>query len=391
MPWTAALAGDLSLFTETIWSAAAALAERARRQRERTVEVATGADAVNRAAPAWRAIERAGGAATPFQSLDFAACAAQVHLRRGETPRIAVVSEAGRPMAVLPTVVRVWNGIRTIQFLGDPLIQYGDVAADPEAGPAHIQAAWHAAADPAAGQFVYLRKVRADARIAPLLGSATTVVAEHEAPFIAVQAPAAVSARDARELRRLRRRLAELGETKFEVLHGAVARFAVAEALACKRGWLDARGLGSSVVGDPDWEQALIALADAPQLRVARLSVGGRTAAVEIGLVHGGRWCAYLGALAPEFAKAGPGQIQMADTVAHCRDNGLATYDLLAPADEYKRRMTRQAIPVRDHAAALGAGGRFGLLLARLVPLAKGWTGRLPRGLRRSLLGARPG
>lgn len=391
MPWTAALAGDLSLFAETVWSAAAALAERARRRQEQTVEVVTGADAVAAAAPAWRSIEQAGGAATPFQCSAFAQIAAEAHLRRGETPRIVIVRDARRPMVVFPTVERVWRGVRTVQFLGDPLTQYGDVAAAPDATPSHIEAAWQAAADPAGGQFVYLRKVRADARIASLLDLATSTVAVHEAPFVDVNAPAACNARDARELRRLRRRLAEHGAVDFAVLRGAAARTAAAEALAFKREWLASRGLSSSVIGDPVWEDALMALTGGPHLRVAQLRAGGRTAAIEIGFDHAGHWHCFLGALAPEFAKAGPGQIQMAETIGHCRDNGIATYDLLAPADDYKRRLTRDAITVRDHAASIRPGGHFGLLLARLVPIAKQIAAKLPPAMRRSLFSTRSG
>jgi CelD/BcsL family acetyltransferase involved in cellulose biosynthesis len=385
LPWTAALAGDLSIFAETVWSAAGAFAERARRCRAQTVEVVTGADAVASATSAWRCIEQAGGTATPFQCHDFASIVAEAHHRNGETPRIVIVRDARRPMVVFPTVTRVWRGVRTIQFLGDPLTQYGDIAAAPDATPSHILAAWKAATDPAAGQFVYLRKVRADARIAPLLAAEASTVASHEAPFVDVQAPAALNARDARELRRLRRRLAEHGDVNFAVLRGAAARMAAAEALAFKREWLASRGLSSSVIGDPVWEGALMALIGGPNARVARLSAGGRTAAIEIGLVHADQWHCYLGALAPEFAKAGPGQIQMDETIAYCRENGIAAYDLLAPADEYKRRITRDTIAVNDHAVSLGAGGRFGLLLARLVPLAKQLAAKLPARLRRSM------
>jgi CelD/BcsL family acetyltransferase involved in cellulose biosynthesis len=389
LPLTAAIAGDLSIFAETIWSAAAALAERARRRQEQTVEVLAGNDAVASAAPAWRSIEQAGGTATPFQCLDFARVASEAHQRNGETPRIVIVRDARRPMVVFPTVTRIWKGVRTIQFLGDPLTQYGDIAAAPEATPAHIQAAWQAAADPAAGQFVYLRKVRADARIAPLLAAQTGTVATHQAPFVDVQAPATLNARDARELRRLRRRLAKHGEVDFAVLRGGAARMAAAEALSLKREWLAGRGLNSSVIGNPVWEDALMAMIDGPHACVARLSVGGRTAAIEIGLVHAGNWHCYLGALAPEFAKAGPGQIQMAETIAHCLNDGLSAYDLLAPADEYKRRITRDAVAVSDHAVSLGATGRFGLLLAHLVPVAKRFAEKLPPQVRRSLLRSR--
>jgi hypothetical protein len=69
----------------------------------------------------------------------------------------------------------------------------------------------------------------------------------------------------------------------------------VFEALALKSAWISARGLTSSVIGDPDWEASLLSLTNSDSVQVARLSVGGATAAIEIGLVQDGHWRAFLG------------------------------------------------------------------------------------------------
>ena len=394
VPFTAALAGDLSLFIDSVWSAGAALVQSARERRAARaadIAVASGEDAIELVAPAWRSIESVAGGSTAFQSLALAERAAEAHLRCGEIPRIIVVHEAGRPVVVFPTVITRWSGIPTIRFLGDPLIQYGDAIVAPEATAAHIEAAWRAAADPAAGKLIYLRKVRGDARIAPVLARTMKVLAVHEAPYIDAHRPAAPCPRDARELRRFRRRLAEFGDPSFEILRGREALGAVREAFDMKRGWLDARGLPSSVVGRSDWEHAILGLAarGASTLQVARLAVGGRTAAIEIGLVDGGRWCAFLGATAPQFAKAGPGHVQMEETIAHCRRNGIAVYDLLSPADAYKRTLAHDAVVVRDHAAALSGAGWLGVLAARSVPILKDVAARMPTRLRRTIMSFR--
>jgi CelD/BcsL family acetyltransferase involved in cellulose biosynthesis len=121
-------------------------------------------------------------------------------------------------------------------------------------------------------------------------------------------------------------------------------------------------------------------------LRVARLSVGGRTAAIEVGFVHERVWYAYIGATAPFAAKAGPGHVQMAELIAHCRAEHLATYDLQAPADPYKRTIAHGAIAVRDHAAMLTASGWLGLAAARAGPAIKQLLTRMPPGLRRAVV-----
>ena len=192
MPLTAALAGDLSLFVDSIWSAGTALTESARRHlhsREADITVAVGEDAVARVAPAWRNIEQNGGAATPFQSLAFAQRTAEVHLRRGETPRIVVVHDSGRPAVVFPAVVGRWHGIPTLRFLGDPLIQYGDVIAAPDVSPKLLETAWRAATQSSGAWLVHLRKVRDGARIASTLARTTSILAEYECGASAAGSP----------------------------------------------------------------------------------------------------------------------------------------------------------------------------------------------------------
>jgi len=391
VPITAALAGDLSIIADTLWSTAAALTEGGRLRRSgcrAEIAVVEGADAMALAEPAWRSIEEAGGAATAFQTFAVAKRAAEAHLRRDEIPRIVMVRDGDRPMVVFPIALARRGGITAARFLGDPLIQYGDVVAAPGATMAHLEAAWHAVADPAAAQFIHLRKVRADARVAPLLARTAIVVAEHEAPYVDVRAQTAIGPRDARELRRFRRRLAEQGDLHFDVLSGSAAQTAVREALAIKRDWLAARGMPSSVIGNASWEEALMMLVspEPTPIRVARLKAGGRTAAIEVGFIHGPVWYAYIGATAPFAAKAGPGHVQMAELLAHCRAERLATYDLQAPADPYKRTIAHGTVAVRDHAAMLTASGWLGLAAARASSAAKNLLTRMPPGLRRALM-----
>jgi CelD/BcsL family acetyltransferase involved in cellulose biosynthesis len=386
--------GDLPLLIElahdTLWGASAALAERkAPRQHARhSVDVAEGEDAVALVAPDWQALEARDGASSAFQTLALAEHAAAAHLQRGDQVRIVVVRENGRPTVIFPTAVSRIGGLRIIRFLGDPLIQYGDIIAAPGTSPATIAAAYRTAADSRHGTLMLLRRVRADARLAPFLArTSSPISAGQSAPFIDLRAAPKYNARDERELRRFRRRLGERGECHFTLLAGEDARRATSEALALKRAWLAERGMPSSVIGNADWENAIEAMAGDPGLvRVARLSVGGRTAALEVALLHGGRWHAFIGARAPEFEKAGPGHVQMADTIAACRDRGITVYDLLAPNDPYKHAIAHDAVAINDYAMALTHVGGIGLALAPMLPTLKRAAARLPCGVRRLLL-----
>jgi CelD/BcsL family acetyltransferase involved in cellulose biosynthesis len=385
----ATLIGDIPFALDMLSSMIAAVPKAVVRPAQPAdVSVAQGADALEQVAADWHAVEQAGGAVTPFQTFAVAKASVPAHLRRGEIPRIVVVRERGRAVAVFPAVVGRFARRPVIRFLGDPLIQYGDVLASPEAGLSHIAAAWRAVADPAVASAVYLRKVRADARIAPLLTDMTTTVAHAEAPFVDLSQPSRQP--DSKQFRRFRRKLAQTGEVHFEEVSGPAARATVLEALDLKREWLAARGFGSSVVGDPQWENTLAELAagigGAGPLRAARLTVDGRTAAIELGLRCGPQWCSYLGATAPEFAKCGAGHVLTEEIIAHCRQEGLSAYDLLAPSAEYKRAIQHGAVAVRDHAVALTLDGRLSVLALRMAPGLKSAVGAMPSGLRGALL-----
>ena len=392
---TALFLEDFGLIVDAMSSASSTLAARLRPRALVTdtaspaVAVFQGANAVEQASADWQATERAGGAATPFQSFAMARAAADGHLRRGEVPRIVVVRRDGRPVVILPTVLVKQFGLTVARFLGDPLIQYGDLLCEPGTAKRDIEAAWRAAADPAVAHAVHFRKVRADARIAPVLRDEATASNRDEAPFLDIARAPAHGGDEPRKLRLSRRKLSSLGELRLDVTQGDDARAHLRAALAIKRSWLAARRLPSSVIGDRDWEEALERLIDhggAMRLRVAVLSVAERPAAYEVAFTIGDRWYAFMGAIVEEFARYSPGRVQVADTIHHCRANGFSHYDLLAPADDVKRGYCSGAVAVADYSCALRPGGYLLSAATRLSPAAKTLFVRLPARVRQPLL-----
>ncbi len=354
------------------------------------VDIVDGADAVTKCAADWQSIEAAGSPSTPFQSLSVAEAVAAAHIRRGEHPRLVVVRQFGRPVLIFPTVIASWLGLPVIRFLGDPLIQYGDMVATSDARHEHYAAAWDAAMDPKLASVALFRKVRADAKAAPFLAKVANVTKIQEAPFIDLYRPSALNARDKRELMRLRRRLSDRGDVQFELASGPIARDLLQGTLEIKRAWLREHTMLSAVIGDPDWERTLFELCDrdcgGAKLMIARLTVGGSMAATEVGFMDDRCWFAFLGAYSPEFSRAGPGQVLTADIVAHCRKERLSTYDLMPPSESYKRALANRFIPVTDYALALTSVGRLATIAARLVPEAKMLFESMPAGLRRVVL-----
>jgi CelD/BcsL family acetyltransferase involved in cellulose biosynthesis len=346
-------------------------------------EIYSGKHALDQAAGDWRAIEREGALSTPFQAFAVAEAAINAHLAHGHEPHIIVVREHGMPVAILPLVMTTMAGSRVLRFLGDPLIQYGDAILSRAGNEAHLVQALHAAGKLGADAAL-LRKVRSDAKISPLLSRRAHVSSVEEAPYVDLRREATLPPRDARELRRYRRRLAEIGEVKLNITRGDGAIECVRTALELKRNWLSAKGFTSSVIGDAHWEQVLVSLVTehANLLACARLEVGGRLAAIEVAVTHNKRWHAFLGAIDPSFAKSGPGQVQMADTIAHAREQGFLAYDLLAPADPFKRVIATGAIAVCDYALPLSLQGQVAARAFRFAPQAKSLLSKLPAPIR---------
>jgi CelD/BcsL family acetyltransferase involved in cellulose biosynthesis len=346
-------------------------------------EIFSGADALDAVASDWRAIEREGALLTPFQSFTLAQAAMAAHLAHGHEPHIIVVREHGAAVAILPLVLTSMAGSRVLRFLGDPLIQYGDALLSRAGNEAHLTQAILAAGKLGADAAL-LRKVRSDAKLAALLSRRAHVSMVEEAPYVDLRRETGLPPRDMRELRRYRRRLAEQGEVKLHLTQGGNALECVRTALELKRDWLARKGYSSSVIGDPHWEQVLVSLVSehANLLACARLEVGGKLAAIEVAITHGKRWHAFLGATNPEFAKSGPGQVQMADTIAHAREQGFLAYDLLAPADPFKRVIATGAIAVCDYALPLSLQGQVAARALRFAPQAKSLLGKLPAPIR---------
>ncbi len=314
---------------------------------------------------------------------------ANAHLHRGEIPRIAVVRRDGRPVVIFPTVLVNQFGFKVARFLGEPLIQYGDVLCEPGTAKRDLTAAWQAAADPAAAHAIHLRKVRADARIVPILKDKATASNRDKAPFPDIARASICADNEPRQLRRSRRKLTLLGALRLDMTQGETARGHLRDALAIKRRWLATRNLSSGVIGNGDWEDVLERLIDhggGMRLRVAVLHVAGRPAAYEVAFTIGDRWNAFMGAIVEEFARRSPRRVQVADTIGYCRANGFTHYNLLAPADEVKRGYCSGAVAVAGYARALRPGGHLLSAAAHLSPAAKALFVRLSAALRKPIL-----
>lgn len=338
----------------------------------------------------WRVLAAQAPDETAFLGYGFASAAARYHEERGRRVLIARACAADGATCLLPVAVSRVGGVKVAHALGDPLAQYGDALAPAGTDPAIVEAALAALTARRDIDVLAFRRVRDGSALQAGLariGAAATAVGE--APFGALDGAAKPSAKRKREQARLRRRLADFGEVRFEARRGAAALPLLREAFAMKAARLAEAGHASPVIGDPAallaFERAALDPLDGGSVAAFRLLAGDRVAAFEVGVVRGRRYHAYLGVTDALFALASPGRLVMEDVLGWCRDEGLATIDLLPPGDAYKRQWASAATPVRDYVVSTSLVGALyaGPWLKTARPLLREALRRLPPALRR--------
>lgn len=306
---------------------------------------------------------------------------------------------SGRLVLILPLVTGRCMGLTELRWLGEPVSQYFDVLAAPEAcDQATLSAAWQAVVAGTGADLANLRKVRDDATVAPFLARiGAKVTGTEEAPFVPLDRwasyadyEATLSHKMLKNRRRQRRKLDQLGPVAFAVLAGTDEAAALAaEAIALKCEWLADKDRISLALTDSRFASFF---ADAAHgrgkpagLQVFALRAGADTTALEIAIDHKRQRFLHLAVYRPEFEKCAVGSLLLEDTLSASYAAGISTFDFLAPRHGYKMEFTDRIMAVRDFALAVSMKGR--LWADVLLPMrsrAKRAVERAPAPLRRA-------
>lgn len=391
---------DMLVLDQLVYAAGAAMA-RGRRLGPPGLTVSSySTREVETLSPDWRELEaQVPKGATAFQACDLLLhWAAHFTDERNEL-RLVAVRDRGELVLVWPLAVETTAFGKVASWAGDPVGQYGDVVvAEGAARDAWIEAAFAEIGNWGDVDFLCLRGVRADAAISGWaarrgrpLGTSMEAPVCDASSFGSADDFGAARWPETKRNRRRAKKLESLGDIGFDVLGpGDEAAALVAQAFAFKRNWLAERGLYGRALIDGRTEDFLVALArdtsSASGLAVSHLTVGGETAAVEVGFRRGGRHYAYMGSFSPAFAKQGPGNLATEFTIRDCIEQGLDEYDPLPPADDYKLAWSNARVPVRDYGVVLTWGGYAALAWASILrPGAKALYEKLPLIVRRYL------
>ena len=326
------------------------------------------------------------------------------HFGKGSaTPVTIVVRDGPRPVLLWPLSIERRALVTVATGAGGPIGQYDEILADPDYDAGESFAA---ARDALTAHFqpdlLFLERVRADGALRHALGETEPICWDEGAPYSDLSRGVAglkkeLKSRVVRQQKKRVRRLAEEGDVSFEVAADpSVAQEWLAEAMSLKREWLKATGRVSRAFMQPATAACLAEMAwtlarpgAAPRMVVSRLSVNGRTAAIEMGFRHRDSYHLYLGAFAPEFARLGPGNVLTEHVLEWCAKNGLARYDMLPPRSRNKGEWQSGEVAVLDFALPMTARGRLysAVMLQHVAPTLRRIFYALPPSVRGAIAG----
>jgi CelD/BcsL family acetyltransferase involved in cellulose biosynthesis len=295
--------------------------------------------------PEWERL--LGPSAEPMQTPQWSQAAARA-FHPGAPLRVLTLRHEGRLTALMPFVEVRRRGLRRLELpgaaaLGEPL---RPLAADASAAQALCRALLALRLPmtlPRIDDAQFVTALREAAR-----GHALCIVRSGGSSLVVdfdghPQGPLArCSAARRKALRRNLRQLEAVGAVRFECLEPSPEEVGTALRAAFEveaRSWKGAAG--SAVLARADLQAFFSeygeACARAGKLRVRRLSVGDRLAAVQVGVVQGGRCFDLKIGYDPEFARHSPGLTLSCEALADGARRGLQAHEFLGLAEDWQR------------------------------------------------------
>ncbi|MEM7777136.1 MAG: GNAT family N-acetyltransferase [Pseudomonadota bacterium] len=331
-----------------------------------------------------------------FQSFNWLWHWSETYGRNNHDDFVVVTARRnGQLILVWPMHVSRRLGVTRLEWLGEPIGQYGDlIVADISDRDCLIRNAWqHAVAD-IKPDAVHLRRVRSDANVHDFLSRNAAILTEQrQAPYVATQSAntfpeyseTRLSNRSRRNRRRLRRRLHERGEIRSEILSPSEQAADIAvEAIQLKRAWIKDRGLASPALESScalAFFRAVCSGGPRPvEASVHALYCDQDLANAQIYFSCKRRSCLHIIVYALDYEKTRCGLLHCDDAVENAFETDTEILDFLPPDSDYKRDWASGSVAVSDFALPLTLKGYAYVhaYVRTARPLAKALIQKLP-------------
>ncbi|MCC7048858.1 MAG: GNAT family N-acetyltransferase [Alphaproteobacteria bacterium] len=306
--------------------------------------------------------------------------------------RVAILSDAGGALAILPLVLDRTGRLPVLRFMAEDVSDYCDLIA----APALAAIDWpglRALLAHGGGALAKLGQVRPD-------GPAARLLAPHlradrrspaRAPYVTLggrswaEVEQSISSSWRKDLRRLGKRLAERAPWRYVECDTLERRAAAVDfVLRHKAGQLadDPLALARHETVFAPLARAVFIRESVGQARthVSVIEVAGRPIAGHLGFVDGERFYYYVPTYDPEYQAFSPGNLLMFELLRRCCETGVPVFDLLRGDYAYKWRLTDKAVELRSYVEPLNGLGCAALFLRRIVAGLRGLGRRGAQG-----------
>jgi CelD/BcsL family acetyltransferase involved in cellulose biosynthesis len=287
---------------------------------------------------------------TPFQEFGWiAAWMRTVGTTGGRRLRLVTLWDETTLVAVLPVVVRRYNGVQLLEWIGARVTDYCDAIIDPEIdAEMAVQMLWEALDRRGGIDVARFGHVRLDAAVNSRLDELNAWVESHEqSVYLDLTGDSGDEwlKRQSSKLRdNLRRGVKKLDQAGFQ-FHvwepSEPYEAAIDTALEQKRAWVAVKGL-SSDLDEPQmvdfFREVAVEMAAIGSLHVSAIHSGDQFAACHFGYFHNGCLYYYIPTYDLALSKYSAGTVLRDSLIMWACDQGGRRFDMLLGAEGYKER-----------------------------------------------------
>ena len=286
-------------------------------------------------------------------------------------------------------------GISTLNWLTDPIGQYGDILCAKEQNVAK----WMSASLRFIKQLknidiIRLRHLRQSSTIEAFASRNFVDAKLHEqAPYLDLTSfkseadyDARYNAQQRKRRKKIRSKLEETGTVEFKsVVPGSLTDRAIVTAIEQKNEWLSERGRFNRVMGCPNHLNFLKSLSRSKakgfEFITTELSAGAKPVSWEIGFNYHGTHFAYITSHVNALTDLSPGRLHMDLSQRLALKSGQERFDLMVPNDQHKESWCSAKIDTKDYFYATTWRGKiYGhAYLAMIRPAIRKIYYRLPQ------------
>jgi CelD/BcsL family acetyltransferase involved in cellulose biosynthesis len=341
----------------------------------------------------WRRLERHN--TTVFQSFDWNKTWCDAYLPDDKVELQIVVGKTGNSVVfILPLVKTRKSGLNILDWLTDPIGQYGDALCASSQNPNYwLKIAFATLAARKNIDVIRLRHVRDTATIAEFAKHELHDAKYYErAPYLDLTLfkteadyEARYTSTQRKRRKKIRKSLEDMGGVSFTTLSkGQMTDTAIDEAIAEKNAWLSDRGRFNRIMGCAKHVTFLknlsrIATPDF-NVQTSEIKAGEKPVSWEIGFRYQGTHFAYITSHVNALTNLSPGRLHMDLSQRKALAEGQTQFDLMVPYDLHKESWSSGTIATNDYFKPITLrGALYGhFYLRTLRPLVRKLYYKLP-------------